>query len=356
VAAGMAAGDQRIEPLHLPMRRQAIVFRRSTMKLKGGFIMIAAILLAGLFPCGPAGAREAKTPAVGFVAGIQGSGYIVRNRDTIKISGMDLLYRDDTVRLTKGAKARISICGGRGYEVRGEAAFIMGRTGIQFKRGKQSKTYAVDRKACAAALEVFGKSDARLPEMVTGDRKGTLILRSRKKSERRGVYVVRSRKQVPVIEILNDKLVPQKPVLYWTPAAGSSSYRIVIKSGDEVIWSSTVMKNRCEYPESAPRLAEGRGYDAAVEAVDDKGDVLARGGSAFSLFSGKEIESLGRDESAIRDMTPADSPEQLILLGRLHEAHGQFAEALSCYEKALSLDGGNDGLRERIALMKKNME
>lgn len=326
------------------------------MKSRGGFILIMAVLLAGPCPGGPAGAREAAPPAVGFIAGIQGGGYIVRNRDTVRISGMDLLYRDDTVRLSKGARARISICGGRGYEVRGEAVFTVGRYGIKFKRGKALKTYTVNRKACAAALEVFGRNDAKLPEMITGDRKGTLILRSRKKSGRRGVYVVRGRKRAPVIEILNDRLTPQKPVLHWTPVAGRASYRIVIKSGDETMWSSMVMKNRCEYPESAPRLAEGREYDITVEADDDKGGALARGGGVFSLFSREEMESLARDESSIRELTPENSPERFILLGRLHEAHGRFAEALSCYEKALSLDSGNEGLRERIALMKKNME
>lgn len=326
------------------------------MKSRGGFILIMAVLLVGPFPGAPAGGREAAPPAVGFVAGIRGSGYIVRNRDTIKVSGMDLLFLGDTVRLSKGAKARISLCGSRGYEVRGEAVFTVGRSGMKFRRGKASKTYPVDRKACAAALDVFGRNDAKLPEMITGDRKGTLILRSRKKSERRGVYVVRGRKQAPVIELLNDRLVPRKPVLHWTPVAGRASYRVVIKSGDEAIWSSTVIKNSCEYPESATRLAEGRGYDVAVEAVDSKGDVLARGGGGFSLFSRNEMESLGRDESSIREITPDNSPDRLILLGRLHEAHGQLAEALSFYEKALSLDSANEGLRERIALMKKNME
>lgn len=326
------------------------------MKPQGGLIIAITAILAGSIAGAPARGREAAPPAVGFVAGIQGEGYIIRDRDTIMISGMDLLYPGDSVRLPGGSAARITICGGRGYQIRGNAGFTIGRSGVSFKRGKAFKTYAVDRKACAAALEVFRKNEKKLPEMVTGERKGTLMLRSRKKSERRGVYVVRGRKQVPVIELFSDRLMPRKPLLIWTPVAGRISYRVVIKSGDETTWSSTVMKNSCEYPEGAPRLAEARVYDIVIEAVADQGNVVARGTGSLSLFSRDELESLRQDETSIRAMMPDSSPERYILLGKLFEAHGQLADALGSYEKALSLDSGNAGLKERVALLKKIME
>ncbi len=313
--------------------------------------IIMALILAGL-----AGAREDAPSAVGFVAGIQGKGFIIRNRDTIMISGMDLLCQGDSVQLSKGAKARITICGSRGYEIRGKAGFTIRRSGISFNQGKTFKTYAVDRKACNVAIEVFRKNEKKLPEMVTGGRKGTLMLRSRKKSERRGVYVVRGRKQTPMIELYSDRLLPQKQLLMWTPVKGRASYHVVIKNGSDTIWSSTVLKNNCEYPDSAPRLEEGRDYDIVIEAVADQGKVLASGSGTFSLFTREEQESLKQDETSIRAMMPESAPEQHILLGKLYESHGQFADALSCYEKALSLDSANAGLKERITLLKTIME
>ncbi len=326
------------------------------MKSQCRFIIVMTVILAGMVPGAPGLGKDATPPAVGFVAGIQGKGYITRGKDSIMISGMDLLYKGDSVQLAKDARAKISICGGRGYEIRGTAVFTMRGSGITFKRGKASRTYSVDRKTCTAALEVFRKNEKKLPEMVEGERKGTLILRSRKKSERRGVYVVRGRKQALGIEIYSDRLLPQKPVLLWAPVEGRTSYRVIVKSGSETIWNSTVMKNTCVYPENAPRLEEGRDYDIVVEALADPETLLATGSGTFSLFSGKEIESLRQDEASIRTLMPETAPEQHILLGKLYEAHGQLADALSYYEKALSLDSGNAGLKERIALLKKIME
>ncbi|MBP7735690.1 MAG: tetratricopeptide repeat protein [Spirochaetes bacterium] len=317
---------------------------------------IVAVVLAGFILVMPAQGHDAAPSAAGFVAGIQGKGYILRNKDKIMISGMDLLFRGDLVQLAEGAKARISICGARGYEIRGSAIFTIGGSGITFKKGKSSKTYAVDRKACAAALEVFLKNEKKIPEMVTGERKGTLILRFRKKGERRGVYVVRGKKQAPRIELYSEKLLPQKPLILWSPVKGRASYRVVIKDGGETLWSSAVEKNSCRYPESAPAMAEGRDYDILIEAVGAQGEVLAGVSGTISLFGAADRESLRKDEASIKEMTAETSPDRHILLGKLYEAHGQIADALASYEKALSLDSGNAGLKERVALLKNMME
>jgi hypothetical protein len=79
------------------------------MKSQGRFFIVMAVILAGAITGAPAHGREAFLSAAGFVAGIQGKGYITRNRDTIMISGMDLLYPGDLVQVSKGAKARITI-------------------------------------------------------------------------------------------------------------------------------------------------------------------------------------------------------------------------------------------------------
>ncbi len=326
------------------------------MKARCGFFpIVAAIILAVILDAPVALGGEAASPA-GFVAGIQGKGYISRDKDTIMISGMDLLYPGDAVQLSKGSKARISLCGSKGHEIRGIAVFIIRRSGIVFKKGKAFRTYVVDRKACAAALDVLRKNEKKLPEMLTGERKGTLILRSRKKSERRGVYVVRGRKQQPVIEVYSERLIPQKPQIFWSPVAGRASYRVVVKSGSETLWNATVVKNSCEYPGSSPMLSEGKAYDVTIEALTEQGNVLSSGSGTLSIFNSTELESLRQDESSIRTMMPDSAPEHHILLGKLYEAHGRLADALSSYEKALAIDRGNSGLKERVILLKKIME
>lgn len=317
---------------------------------------IMAVILAGFLAIMPAQGRDAAPAAAGFVAGIQGKGYIVRNSDKIMISGMDLLFRGDSVQLAQGARARISICGAKGYDVRGPAVFTVGGSGIYLKKGKTSRTYPVDRKACAAALEVFMKNENKIPSMVTGERKGTLILRSRKKGERRGVYVVRGMKKAPQMELYTEKLLPEKPLIAWSPVAGRASYRIIIKGGGETLWSSEVARNSCRYPESAPAMAEGRDYDIQIEAVGPRGEALASGGGTISLYGTDDRESLRKDEASIKEIMPDGAPERHILLGKLYEAHGQIADALVSYEKALSLDTSNTGLKERVALLKKMME
>lgn len=324
-------------------------FYHCTATITSGLLLAAACLSL------PARGEEAPS-AAGFVAAITGTGHILRKKDTIMISGMDLLYAGDSVRLSKGAKARITLCGSRGYEVRGAAVFAIRGSGIVFKEGSASKTYRVDKKTCAAALDVFRKNAKGVPDMVTGERRGTLILRSKKKSERRGVYVVRGRKHLPVIEILSDRLMPGNPVLAWNPVPGRGAYRVAITAGGETIWSATAEKNRCEYPDTAPRLTEGRLYDITVEALSGKGDVIARGSGALSLPAAADIESYRQEESSIMALFPGGTAEREIMLGKMHEARGDVAAALSCYEKAIALDSGNSGLRERVRLLKQLVE
>lgn len=318
--------------------------------------VMAATILAALLIVPPVFGGEPAPSATGFVAGISGKGFIERNKDTIMISGMDLLYPGDGVRLAKGARARITICGNKGYEIRGLAVFKIRGRGITFSRGRALRTYAVENRTCTAALEVFRKNEKKLPDMVPGGRTGGLMLRSKNKNLRLGVYVVRGRKGRTVIESFSDRLLPEKPYIGWTPVTGRASYRVVISGTGGTLWSDTVPNNSCAYPAGAPPLAEGTAYALTIEALSDRGEVLARGSASISLYNREEAESFRSDEASIMELLSESEPGRHILLGKLYEAHGQMAGALACYEKALALDSGNAGLQERVALLKNLLE
>lgn len=319
-----------------------------------GMRMIMAAL-AGLLLM-TAAALEAAPSAVGFIAGIRGKGYIVRGGNTILISGMDLLYPKDTVRLNRDASARITICGSKGYEIRGEASITVHGAALAFRWGRASKTYQVDKKTCPAALEVFGKNEARLPVMVLKDRKRTLVLSSREKSRKPGVHAPQGGGKTPAIELYADKLMPQRPFFAWTPVPGRASYLVRIKNGEDPLWTVTLTKNSFEYPQGAPPLDEAQVYNVTIKALSGKEEVLARGEDTFSLFTKEEVESFRRDEESIMSVSPEGSPDRQILLGKMFESRGEIDSALSSYEKALARGKHNAGLRERISLLKKILE
>jgi hypothetical protein len=325
---------------------------RSTMKSRTISIAAIAALLTGFLHVPQRLDGKTAPSAAGFVAGIRGKAYIIRNKNTIMISGMDLLYPGDSVRVSKGSTARITMCGNRGYEIRGGASLIIRASGIAFRHGRPYKTYAVVKKACIAALDVFKKNERKLPVMIAAADRGALSLRSRLQNERFSVYVLRGRKRPPSIELYGDRLMPRKPFVVWAPVEKAASYNVVLMEGDKAIWKAVMRKNSFVYPEGAPHLEEGREYGISIEAVSEQGDVLARGSGTLSLFSKEELESLKHEESAIMALYPDKAPERQILLGKLYEAHGQPALALTCYESALSLDRGNVGLKERIMLLK----
>ncbi|MBN2158596.1 MAG: tetratricopeptide repeat protein [Spirochaetes bacterium] len=319
------------------------------------YVSAALAALACILLITSPGAAEAAPAAAGFVASIQGTGYILRRGDTIMISGMDLLYQRDTVRLNRGAAARITLCGGRGYAIRGAAVFIVRGARLAFKKGRAIKTYRIDTKTCLAALDAFGKNETTLPEMLLRGRKGTLILRPRKKQERDGVSAPRGGKK-RTIALYADRLMPQRPFFAWTPVPGRASYLLRIKNGDDPLWTVTVTKNSYEYPQGAPPLEEGRVYNVSIRALSGEGALMVRGDDTFSLFTKEEVKSIRKGEESIMSVTPEESADREILLGKLAEARGELDSALSCYEKARELDPRNTGLRERIKLLKSMLE
>ncbi len=316
---------------------------------------LSVITAAQLFISIKAEAAETSTP-VGFIAGIHGKGYIVRGDSKILISGMDLIYPADKISLLKGSTAKINICGKSGYEIHGEAECVIRAFKLILVKGKPAKLYAIDSKTCSLTLDIFQKNGRDIPEVNVNTKKGSLVLRTNKK-ERKGVLHIRGVKKKPdAIEILNEKILASRPLFIWSKTAEAKEYRVNIIDDNRKLWSTGTFKNYCKYPGEAPLLENDGSYSIKIEALSDKGMIIAEGETAFTLYSKEEDELFQKDESEIRELAPADAPEMYILLGKFYESYGLVIDAVSCYEKALLMDKGNTGLHERIVLINKDIK
>jgi hypothetical protein len=254
---------------------------------------------------------------------------------------MELLYYSDVVDLPKGKHLRINLLPGTGYEITGAARFTI-RDKPVFTRGKAAKRFDVDKRECAAAVDIIGE---------TGDGDENSLLKG--KGERSGVYRMRGVTKGKII-LLRTLILPSKALFSWNRSAHTVIYEIQIRDGEEVLWAGSSPDNYFMYPFNAPSLAGRENLSAYIRGVDAGKKETGSGINEFSLYDNKSDAAFMRRESEIGSFV--DVRVKYLLLARLYETYGIIPRAIEMYKEAVRAGEKEESLKDKIKPLTDEME
>jgi hypothetical protein len=310
-------------------------------------LMIVSVFMLSFFVADISAKSAGGQKAVGFVARIDGTGYLMRDGKKYLLSAMDLLFTSDTIIVSVGSRIRINLLPGEGYEIDGQAQFTLGNKSV-FAKMKTAKRFAVDQRACAAAVDLLIEENGRVPASLAVNRT-TDGVSLENGGERSGVYRIRGGGNSGKPVLFMSKLLYAKPLLFWNRIKGAVRYAIEVRNGTESLWSAECEAPAIEYPANAPSLDGKSDLVAVICALDADGEVLAEGINEFEMDDRALSEAFRDKQSMI--LATDDIPARQVILARFYESYGLIPLAISEYEKGIKSFGKDEGLRRRVDLL-----
>lgn len=147
-----------------------------------------------------------------------------------------------------------------------------------------------------------------------------------------------------VIAPRKTKLLNSRPTLRWTPVAGATLYKVIVRGqnarGQNPSWNINVPSiTRLGYPAAAPPLEADTDYKLIVSAGGRQSDEEAEPGLGFALLKSDKAKEVRDAEKKIHALGLPDAPTRL-LIAYLYAAYDLNAEAIE------QLEGISESLRE----------
>jgi len=313
-----------------------------------------------------ANSKGVGSEIVGFTSEVIGKAYVICGENKILLEGMDELHLKDTIKVLKDSKVSINLCDkGIKYDIEGEAIFGIEKDGIRFKKGKITKKTKIDSKKCMKIAKSVSKNNKNIKKMTVEESKGTLILRGsaeKKKipDESRGALTLRGTPS-PILKLsfVAKELVARRPLFIWSKVDYAYEYclEIVDETGNK-IWETKTQNNYVEYPDNAPALKSEKRYHCRIAVIDKNGKTLLEGFESFNVMSSKEMEEFLKEEKVLKEMLEEskNKAQVYILLGKFYETYNLLTTAFYNYQKAHEIEPANFGLKEKIILIKNEIE
>src|SRR5215813_1744791 len=132
------------------------------------------------------------------------------------------------------------------------------------------------------------------------------------------------------------KLLDPRPTLRWTPVAGATSYKIIVRGqkarGQNPYWNMNVPSvTKLDYPAGAPPLEADTDYKLIVSASGHQSDEETEPGLGFALLRSDKAKEARDAEKKIRSLGLPDAPTRL-LIAHLYAAYDLKAEAIDQLE------------------------
>jgi hypothetical protein len=140
------------------------------------------------------------------------------------------------------------------------------------------------------------------------------------------------------------KLLNSRPTLRWTPVAGATQYKVIVRGqnerGQNPYWNTYVPSaTKLDYPAGAPPLEADTDYKLIVSAGGRQSDEEAEPGLGFALLKSDKAKEARDAEKKIHALGLPDAPTRL-LIAYLYAAYDLNAEAIE------QLEGISESLQE----------
>ena len=253
---------------------------------------------------------QSNSPSAGMILGLSGKATLQRGNAQSNASLAELLQTGDRIRVETGnltflfcpTSERIVLSAGTSIELQADAVRIVG--GSQPTREKTK---------CALPQVALGKENL----------------------ERFGG--VRGRGNPPISLLTGGPLTTIRPVFEWVPMAGSPTYQLTVKNGDDdVVWQEQTSGAKLAYPASMPALAPGM-YSWEVRAQEG-GKTVGEQRANFEVKPAAGL-SVGNAKDAGAMLLEAISLEN----------EGYFSEAATYFRELQKLDPTDDRIARRLA-------
>jgi hypothetical protein len=279
------------------------------------------LLIIGVVFFVSADAAEKNAPA-GFIARVDGSCSIQRGKNSLSATAMELIFKGDGISIQKNAVMRINILPGTGYEIHGEAKFTVSDK-PDFSKGKTYKTVSIDRRDCAAAVEIILETSGS----------ESSVLKTGFVGERSGAYRLRGKDAGKKAILIQPKILLSKPFFVWTKVASAKEYELTVRNGKDILWSKKVSDNFVHYPSDGKSLAVCEDLNIEIRAYGESGRDLGVNVNEFSMYSSSINDAFRKRELEIKAIR--DDSLRMMSMARHYESYGLIPLAIDCYTSFL---------------------
>lgn len=127
------------------------------------------------------------------------------------------------------------------------------------------------------------------------------------------------------------KLLSRHPILRWTPIAGVTRYRVIVR-GVGLYWDCAVSSTtQVVYPTNAPGLRGDTDYKLIIETAGRSSASEAGPELGFSLLDSKQRREVEEQEKRVEQLGLPHGPTEYII-AHIYANHGLYAEAMQRLE------------------------